>query len=230
MRARVVSTFLKGVDEKPADLPKEHTRLGEIIAEFSQYSTGWIHAVAWNASGSLLAFTGHDATITIVPALTAPAEGIKIDLPCLPANALAWANDSTIVGAGHDGAPFLIQRKTTWAYAGFVDPGMGKTVLPPVLELPAGSIPIKLGTKHQNTITSLYIQRDGRGPTSVPSQITTVGCDGLLVWWPIRSFAPIAPGPSGGVTTAPGTASAGGASATSAAGIATAPPSVGGRT
>jgi len=228
MRARVVSTFLKGVDEKPADLPKEHGRLGEIIAEFAQYSTGWIHSVAWNASGSLLAFTGHDATVTIVPALTAPTEGVKIDLPCLPAIALAWANDTTIVGAGHDGAPFLVQRKTAsdkmWAYTGFVDPGMGRTVLPPVLELPAGSIPIKLGTKHQNTITSLYIQRDGRGPTSVPSQITTVGCDGLLVWWPIRSFAPIAPGPSSGVTAAPGTASAG------AAGTATAPASVGGRT
>ena len=105
------SAYIKDVDKRP-DPTVWGTRLpfNTLCAEIPSPSGGWIHSVAFSPSGDALAFTSHDAGVSVVyPAGPdePPKAVINIRTPLLPFLSLLWTNENEIVAAGHDCQPIL---------------------------------------------------------------------------------------------------------------------------
>lgn len=117
--ARVLSSFIKGVDERP-----EPTAWGErlpfntVCGEFVNSSAGWVHDVAFSPSGNALAFVAHDSSVTVVyPSAPEqpPSAVINVATQLLPLTTLLWTNESEIIVSGHVGssAKFLQTHTNT---------------------------------------------------------------------------------------------------------------------
>ncbi|UKZ92736.1 G4 quadruplex nucleic acid binding protein [Trichoderma asperellum] len=65
--ARVLSAFVKGVDERPEPgVWGERLPFNTICGEYLNNSAGWVHSVAFSPSGNALAFAAHDSSVTVV--------------------------------------------------------------------------------------------------------------------------------------------------------------------
>jgi actin related protein 2/3 complex subunit 1A/1B len=98
---------------RPAPSPwGEKLPFNTICGEFSSGTGGWIHSVTFSPSGNVLAFTGHDSTISIAD----PANGAiqSVRATTLPYLSILWLNENQIVAAGHDCAPHLFENKGQW--------------------------------------------------------------------------------------------------------------------
>lgn len=113
MKARVFSAFIKGVDAKPpASVWGERLPFGTVCGEYSTPSGGWVHGVAFSPSGDVLAFVGHDSSLTVVYPSgpeQPPAAMHVIRSPTLPYVTLTFVSENQIVVAGHDCQPVLFQ-------------------------------------------------------------------------------------------------------------------------
>lgn len=67
-KCRIFGAYIKEVDgptqQAQSWAPKASP--AECLAEYSAQNHGWVHACAFNASGSMLAFISHDSTIYVV--------------------------------------------------------------------------------------------------------------------------------------------------------------------
>lgn len=131
MKARVFSSFIKGLDKKP-----EPTVWGDklpfntVCGEFSNGRGGWVHSVAFSPSGNALAFVGHDSSVSVAyPAADGGAATvITVPTATLPYRSMIWANENQIVAAGFDCAPHLFETSngTDWHLSGSLDVGRKK--------------------------------------------------------------------------------------------------------
>ncbi|KAK9452293.1 WD40-repeat-containing domain protein [Limtongia smithiae] len=197
--ARVFSTFLRGVDEKP-----EPTAWGEripfntVCGDFvSPSGGGWVHDSAFSPSGNALAFVSHDSSVTIVyPSAPdqPPAAIVNVTTTLLPFVTLTWLSENEFVAAGHDCHPVLFSGsgETGWVLDHSLDdPSTAKKSVSkentalnmfrqmdlkgtPAAALDSTSLP----TVHQNTITKLrpYLLAGGR-----VTKISSSGVDGRVV-------------------------------------------------
>lgn len=111
--ARVFSAYIKGVDAKPPpSVWGERLPFGTVCGEFATPSSGWVHGVAFSPSGDVLAFVGHDASLTIAypSAPEHPPHAVHVvRLPSLPYVTLLFLNENALVAAGQDCQPIVFE-------------------------------------------------------------------------------------------------------------------------
>ncbi|KAI7868884.1 WD40-repeat-containing domain protein [Spinellus fusiger] len=190
MKARVFSSFIKGLDKKPSPTVwGDKLPFNTVCGEFSSGKGGWIHAVAFSPSGECLAFAGHDATMTLVyPQQDGPATLVHVANHGLPFRSLLWANEGQVVAVGHDCCPMLVEKRETWAVVGSLDTGRKKisqaaSVLSRFKSMDSrgqADTDDDLMTTHQNTINEVRLYA---GTRENVTQFSTCGVDGRVVIW-----------------------------------------------
>ncbi|RXK34770.1 hypothetical protein M231_07975 [Tremella mesenterica] len=191
-KAYVFSAFIKGVDQKPEPTVwGDRLPFGTICGEFSSPNGGWVHDVAFSPSGDVLAFVGHDSSISIIypsgPG-TPPTAHISIRLPSLPLLSLTFTSEAQIIAAGHDCQPLVFSGSSSgWTLTHSLDDpsATGTRALTPSH---TGSRVSSGGPgRLNNEAFQLFKAADSRGqsktaigsPTS--AGMTPVGQDGLLL-------------------------------------------------
>ena len=103
--ARVFSSFIKGVDERPeSSVWGERLPFNTVCGEYLNNSAGWVHGCAFSPSGNALAFAAHDSTITVVYPNgpdQAPLAVVSVSTQLLPFMSLIWNGESEIIAAGY---------------------------------------------------------------------------------------------------------------------------------
>lgn len=109
--ARVLSAFIKGVDERPQpSVWGERLPFNTVSGEFLNQTAGWVKSVAFSPSGDALAFASHDSTITVAyPAGEGqpPHAILNISTQVLPFADLLWVNEAEIICAGYVSRPSI---------------------------------------------------------------------------------------------------------------------------
>lgn len=196
--ARVFSSFIKGVDERPsASVWGERLPFNTVCGEFLNTSAGWIHDVAFSPSGNALAFVAHDSTVTVAypsGAEQPPKAVVSVATQLLPFSSLIWTSESEIVAAGYDCEAYRLQgSEGGWRIVGSLEaksrPGIGdgreESALNMFRQLDLKGKTkddTKLSTVHQNTITTIRVYE---GSGAGVSKFSTSGVDGRLVVWSI---------------------------------------------
>jgi len=108
----VFCAFLKD-GRQPESGPKFGEQLYKIDAG------GWVHSVAWSSSGSQLAFTAHDSTVSIVTVDGTPnSPSVQtVTIAELPMVSCAWLSDATLVASGYAPSPLIFfKANDKWSY------------------------------------------------------------------------------------------------------------------
>jgi len=110
--ARVLSAFIKGVDERPeATAWGSRLPFNTVCGEFMNQTAGWVKGVAFSPSGDAMAFAGMDSTVTIAypgGEDQPPKAVVSVSSQALPFADLLWLSESEIVCAGYVGLPLLL--------------------------------------------------------------------------------------------------------------------------
>jgi actin related protein 2/3 complex subunit 1A/1B len=203
-KARVFSGYVKEVDKKPkggvwgSKLP-----FGELLGEFGTGigAGGWVHSVAFSASGDQMAFAAHDSSVTVVDAANSMAIA-RVEVGDLPFSSITWITPRSIVAVGFDYFPILFTHNAQAATLTRV----GKLDAPQKKAAGAMSAKDKFRTldrkgqgleeaaadsgviesTHQNVIGQVVLHT---GTAADASVISTVGMDGVLVLWNIKAAA-----------------------------------------
>ncbi|KAF8443625.1 WD repeat domain-containing protein [Terfezia claveryi] len=194
--ARVFSSFIKGVDNKPAPTAwGERIPFNTVCGEFINNSGGWVHAVDFSPSGDTLAFVAHDSSVTLVyPSAPEqpPRAVITVTTPMLPFVTLAWLNENELVAGGHDCQPIVFQGDVSgWKMAYSVDDpskkgevGEGERSALNMfkqMDLKGKDAAVDdstLRTVHQNTIVTI---RPYEGQPGNITKFSSTGVDGRIV-------------------------------------------------
>lgn len=187
-KARVFSTFVKGVDTKPAETPfGAKLPFGELLAEYQ--SGGWVQSVRWSPSGKRLAFVSHDSTTHFVDA---PTNQQDVRLSGLPLLDLIFTSEDSVIAVGHDCNPYEFKNTGgTWAFTRLVDQGAvakkqggesAMNIFKAKVETGQVTNATTLNTKHQNTITCIRSLGVVNGATK---EYSTTGLDGKLIIWKV---------------------------------------------
>lgn len=198
--ARVLSSFIKGTDERPQPSAwGERLPFNTVCGEYLNSTAGWVHSVAFSPSGDALAFAAHDSSITVVyPSAPEqpPQAVISISTQLLPFADLLWISESEIVCAGYDCEVYRFSGSVSgWELTGSLEksgagPGAGAIREESALNMfrsmdlkgrSGGVDDTKLRTVHQNTISKVRAYQGGG--TGQVSQISTAGVDGRVVVW-----------------------------------------------
>ncbi|OJJ36759.1 hypothetical protein ASPWEDRAFT_50199 [Aspergillus wentii DTO 134E9] len=161
--ARVLSSFIKGVDTRPEPSAwGERLPFNTICGEFLNDSAGWIHGVSFSPSGDALAFSGHDSSVTVVyPSAPEqpPRAMLNISTRFLPFNSLIWNGENEIIAAGHDCEPYRFRGdESGWQLTGTVENKAGSG---------AGSV-------REESALNLFRQMDLKGQTQADTQLKTI--------------------------------------------------------
>jgi len=194
-KCRVFAAYIKGVDKGAPNSPwGNKLTFGEMFAEYDT-CMGWVQSVRWSPSGNLLAFAGHDSTLSVVQA-SPNAQPTVVKFNDLPFRDILWISEDAIVGVGHDCNPTLFQGSgTKWNFSKKLDVGGGAPaqtggtgatqssafkMFQNKVDKAETATETKLTTKHQNTIT--YVVPYKRSGANV-SQYSTTALDGALIIW-----------------------------------------------
>jgi actin related protein 2/3 complex subunit 1A/1B len=196
--ARVFSSFVKGVDERPAASPwGERLPFNTVCGEYLNNSAGWVHSISFSPSGDLLAFAAHDSSVTVVyPSAPEqpPRAVISIATGQLPFKSLIWSGEDEIIAAGYDCEAFRLQgSEAGWTVAGTVDTKGGagdddareESALNMFRQMDLkgkAKDDTQLKTVHQNTISTVRVFEEAGGKVS---KFSTSGVDGRVVIWKV---------------------------------------------
>ncbi|KAG2419874.1 hypothetical protein HFD88_004671 [Aspergillus terreus] len=177
--ARVLSSYIKGVDTRPEPSAwGERLPFNTICGEFLNDSAGWIHGVSFSPSGDALAFTGHDSSITVVyPSAPEqpPRAMLNITTRLLPFTSLIWNGENEIIAAGHDCEPYRFRGdESGWQLTGSLEnkagPGAGSVREESALNMfrqmdlkGQTQVDTKLKSTHQNTISTVRVYEESNG-------------------------------------------------------------------
>ena len=195
-KCRVFSTFAADVDGTNVNCGPfaNPETFGESYCELS--ALGWVHAVAWSPSGSVLAYAGHDSSLHFATFGGAEPVVRTVRLNDLPLSCLLFLSETALVGGGHDFNPliFTANKSGEWSFFTSVDKESSKTSAVAATSATAAARDMfnartKLGqtskqegdtlrTRHERPITSMqYASAKGF------SSISTSGLDGKLIVW-----------------------------------------------
>ncbi|OQE14242.1 hypothetical protein PENSTE_c037G05938 [Penicillium steckii] len=194
--ARVLSSFIKGVDTRPEPSAwGERLPFNTICGEYLNDSAGWIQGVSFSPSGNALAFTGHDSSVTVVyPSAPEqpPRAMLNISTRLLPLNSLIWNGENEIIAAGHDCEPFRFRGdESGWQLAGSLEnkdgEGAGGAREESALNMfrqmdlkGQAQVNTKLKSTHQNTVNAVRAFQESNGQVT---SFSTSGVDGRVVIW-----------------------------------------------
>ncbi|KAI9681550.1 MAG: hypothetical protein M1829_000747 [Trizodia sp. TS-e1964] len=195
--ARVFSSFIKGIDQKPeSSVWGERLPFNTVCGEYLNNSAGWVHSVAFSPSGDALAFAAHDSTVTVVypnGPEQPPKSVISVSLQLLPFSSLIWNGENEVIAAGYDCEAYRLQgNEHGWEIVGSLEskgrPGLGDQREESALNMfrqmdlkgKASNDDIKLKTVHQNTISTLRVYEEAGGRVK---KFSSSGVDGRVVIW-----------------------------------------------
>jgi len=195
-KARVFSAFIKGVDNKPPSGPfGSKLPFGELLVELDSAS-GWVHAIKWAPSGNVIAFSGHDSSVSFSNITQQPPSVQRVRLPYLPVRELLFLSEKSVVGVGEDANPLLFTSTDSgnWSFTSELDPKDHKTQKADNTALNAFKSKVNLGTDapvdstvetiHQNTITCI----SALGAPGKVADFSTSGLDGSLAIWHVKTL------------------------------------------
>ncbi|KAJ2162225.1 ARP2/3 actin-organizing complex subunit Sop2 [Coemansia sp. RSA 552] len=201
MKARVLSAYIKGVDEKPAPTSwGERLPFNTLCGEFEAPACGWIHSIAFSPDGESVAFVSHDSSLTVATPATGQVASVRSH--GLPFVALVWPDQRTIVASGHDCSPVVFSHDgSTWRAArtlgegdksrrsNTASPSNSNSAFNLFRQMDSRNQPSKASTGdgslksvHQNTITEMHLD-----PAGGSTDISTSGLDGKLVQWSVNA-------------------------------------------
>lgn len=198
--ARVFSSFVKTVDERPpSSVWGERLPFNTVCGEYLNATAGWVHGVAFSPSGEALAFVSHDSSITVVYPSgpeQPPQAVINVSTQLLPFADLLWISEGEIVCAGYDCEVYRFSGSASgWQLAGSLEkagaagrPGMEareESALNMFRSMDlrgrsTGQDDTKLRTVHQNSINKVRSYEESGGRVT---RISTGGVDGRIVVW-----------------------------------------------
>ncbi|KAL2124555.1 hypothetical protein VTJ04DRAFT_920 [Mycothermus thermophilus] len=196
--ARVLSSFIKGVDARPDPTAwGERLPFNTVCGEYMNRSAGWVHSVAFSPSGGALAFAAHDSSVTVVyPSAPEqpPRAIITINTHLLPFKTLLWNGESEIIAAGYDCEAFRFRGgETGWQLVGSIE---AKARSSTAAEREESALNMfrqmdlkgkvkddtQLKTVHQNTITMIRPYEEAGGSVT---KFSSSGVDGRVVIWTV---------------------------------------------
>ncbi|EEP82974.1 hypothetical protein UREG_07839 [Uncinocarpus reesii 1704] len=196
--ARVFSSFIKGIDERPQPTAwGERLPFNTVCGEFLNDSAGWVHGCAFSPSGNALAFTCHDSSVTIVyPSAPEqpPRAMLNISTQLLPFMSLVWNGENEILAAGHDCEVYRLGGdEHGWQLSGSMEKKANPNIGPAREESALNKFrqmdlkgstkdDSRLQTLHQNTINTLRIYEESGGAVK---KFSTSGVDGRVVIWQV---------------------------------------------
>lgn len=124
--ARVFSSFIKSVDERPAPTNwGERIPFQTLCGDFVSESGGWVHDVSFSPSGDALGFVTHDSSIVVAypgGPEQPPRAVVSVSTSLLPLKSLVWANENSIIAAGYDCHPVVFQGdENGWKFTSSID-------------------------------------------------------------------------------------------------------------
>ncbi|CAZ86089.1 unnamed protein product [Tuber melanosporum] len=200
--ARVFSSFIKGVDQRPEPTVwGERIPFNTVCGEYINSSGGWVHSVAFSPSGNALAFAAHDSSVTVVyPSAPEqpPHAVLSVTTQMLPFVTLCWTREDQLVAAGHDCHPVVFEGNMGgWRLAYSVDDprksaGSGASQESSALNMfrqmdlkgKSSADDTNLKTIHQNSITIL---RPYEGRAGNVTKFSSSGVDGRVVVFSVKS-------------------------------------------
>jgi len=191
-KARVFSGWVKGVDDKPGACSwGDKFPFGDVLGEFS--SGGWVHDVAFSPDGESIAYVGHDSSVSIVTGSTGTPT--VLNTAFLPFTKLLWITGKSVVAAGHDNNPTLFSNAGSWKFVEKLDAAKaekkdaGNSAMSKFKQMDTrgqeADTDTVLKTQHQNAISGISAHTGGRGAVS---KFTTIGIDGKLITWDVKSL------------------------------------------
>ncbi|KAF1360219.1 structural constituent of cytoskeleton [Lizonia empirigonia] len=197
--ARVLSSFVKGVDARPEPSAwGERLPFNTVCGEFLNNTAGWVHSVAFSPSGHALAFASHDSTLTVVyPSAPdqPPSAVISVSTQVLPFMSLVWTTDDDIIAAGYNCEAYRLQGDAhAWHLAASLEtkdrPGLAEARDESALNMfrqmdlkgKSSADDTKLKTVHQNTISTIRSYQESSGRVT---KISSSGVDGRVVIWDV---------------------------------------------
>ena len=174
--ARVFSSFIKGVDQRPEPSGwGERLPFNTVCGEFLNNSAGWVHSVAFSPSGDSLAFAAHDSSITVVyPSAPEqpPRAVVTISTQLLPFKSLFWKTEDEIIAAGYDCEAFRFKGgEAGWQLAGTVE---SKSSAGP-------------GEEREESALNMFRQMDLKGKVKDDTQLKTVHQNTVTMLRPYES-------------------------------------------
>lgn len=202
-KARVFSAYIKEIEAKPdATNWGKKMPFGNLMGEWTGVTgtgnaTAWIHAVAFSADGSKMAWVAHDSSINVIEG----GEGavpITLLTDLLPFKALVWLGAGALLAAGHDCTPvafslaagkLALQTKLDQAPA---EEGEGKmTAMDRFRSMDTrgqdrDSSRAKAAlTTHVNPINQIIVHTSSNG---MVSKVATSAIDGRICVWDLKSL------------------------------------------
>jgi actin related protein 2/3 complex subunit 1A/1B len=198
-KARIFNCAVREVDGRPIETAWGKARpFSDPLCEFD--CSGWVQGINFSPSGKKLVFVGHDSTVSVAECREGQEPSLSVlKLKLLPMMDCIFLDETKIVVAGHDCAPFLVTQSgpDRWvvsknldekkkaaapaaavsqsraAFAMFQDRATKGTT-------DSSKLDTDIETKHQNAITNIEVYR--RNPSMV-TEFTTSGLDGAVHWW-----------------------------------------------
>lgn len=197
-KARVFGAVCTQADGEvnPGNTVWGESKFSKMLFQSGAGNGGWVHDIKFNNDGSILAWVGHNSTISIANANdNSGGDGGPVVRTLyhesLPFTSLVWLNGiDKIICSGHDSFP-MVFRVTSQEIKLLDKLDCGRETSTGTLKAREmfdnktsrgveDSQDVFLKSVHQNTINEMRITKcNGANVT----QFTTVGRDGLLVFW-----------------------------------------------
>jgi len=207
-KCRIFSAFIEEVDQAVQSPFGDTSKLefGNDLAELDG-SNGWVESCAWSPSGNLLAYVGHDSSLSVANISSGTPKSFTTKSSGLPSTKVIFLSEKVIVVAGHTFIPSIYQNNggDAWELLGQVEipkgaPTGGAKDVSAVdaaksmwankttkgQESSEGdSAP--LTSTHTNTITNMAPYGDTQWATQVDA-FSTCGLDGKVVVWKAKDI------------------------------------------
>jgi len=195
-KTRVYSAYVKEIESKPsANEWGSKLPFAALLGEYSNGGGGWVHSVCFSASGTKLAWVGHDSSISVVDASNGMVVATQ-KTNFLPFATCLWVTENSLVVAGFDNLPLLFNCSA------------GAVKFVEKLDIPKKSgggnmsamsrfkamdkrgesenaTATKMETLHQNSIRQLSLHSGGKDSCA---KFATGGNDGQIIVWDVRSL------------------------------------------
>lgn len=197
-KCRLFGAYIKEVDGSIQQTMPWAAKVNpaECIAEYTAQNHGWVHACAFNASGSMLAFAAHDSTLYVVNSENNVQETISLRTTFLPFLTLKFISNNSLVAAGHDCYPVCFGLNgNKLQLLEKLDITLNKTssITTSAKNL-FGSIDrtnqdqstvTAINYIHQNSIKQVNVYKEDNGKVT---HFSTCSLDGLVVIWDLNAL------------------------------------------
>ncbi|XP_075034053.1 actin-related protein 2/3 complex subunit 1A-A-like isoform X2 [Mixophyes fleayi] len=193
-QCRILSAYVKEIEDKPSPtLWGTKMPFGEVLYETGE-NGGWVHSVCFSPSGQYLAWVDHNSCVHLADS-THDKIVTELKTDNLPFLSVLFVNESRLVAAGHDYAPYL------FSYSG---PGSMELVcrydaqkqnsksatsaMQHFRNLDKKAVQennsSEVDTLHQNSISQLSVME---GDLTNVNTFSSSGMDGALVIWTTKA-------------------------------------------